>query len=789
MDGGNNMMAIDSHPPSTPSKHTSPTSPSAVHPPTAPPTFPSHAKSPTNYPPTHFPRQPTPSAISVSSDSVIVVDHHNNPGDNPENEEPIGDDENENNDEEGESASDDDDEDDEDSESSSGEADEEGDGGDAAEVEHLTVPLQDRVVSSSSSAAAGGPDTDTDAEQTRRQTAQGESTAHPDGNDPTGASGAVTDTANADSSAPGKQPKSKIRRRLSPSPPPVVKPVPRNTVRLNISLGGPSNYEVNILQLAKANGQGPPTPPPPPRLGSDSESSSEDEQPPPPEINVPVPVAKRRRRRAREYDLADPFIDDSDLRIDAPTHFAQTKQSGFYVSSGDVALVKDKTPQKSIRNGPGRPPKSTANGGLSDSNAPGPGGGRRRQGPSLTSLLMNATAVAEAPTKVVPLTTVPGQASAQTEPPASSAKPQSGVGTRDSPIALLDDDDPEQREAKRIKLDEDGAKISTTGGFVAYGSAEPTTEAAPTLPALSMVSIGPSDSMINGATSSVAGDGNSANGKKRKISKEDLERVFHPVVNNALRDLKKSIDDASWAQRGKFPPHLKPLLQQAATVALHHGDYNDNFFDYLPTIFPYNRFTMMKLTSRLMYSDHQKFLQQRQDALLEELRQIAIEDFPKAQEEYARAQASWEERQKRKTENKEEGMDVDNPSRAQSPNPAESDAPNGKEKGEKIPGTREREDRPPQQRFRFTDAIKSRVWGLVHLSNESARLTSVMHGWDNTVPVATEQSLRKSLYSKITAVFPDGWMNSQTISREVSNMKLRLKKEIELAGAKMELES
>lgn len=237
---------------------------------------------------------------------------------------------------------------------------------------------------------------------------------------------------------------------------------------------------------------------------------------------------QRRRRRAREYDLNDPFIDDSDLRVDAPTHFAQTKQSGFYVSSGDVALVKDKSPQKPLRNGPGRPPKSSANGGLSDTNTPAPSGGRRRQGPSLTSLLMNATAFAEAPSKVAPLTTVPGQAPAQSDVANSSVKPPSGVGTRDSPIALLDDDDPEQREAKRIKLDEDAAKISTTGGFVAYGNGETTNEPV-SLPALSMVSIGPSDSMIN-AASSAAGDANGANSKKRKISKEDLERVGGSMV-------------------------------------------------------------------------------------------------------------------------------------------------------------------------------------------------------------------------------------------------------------------
>lgn len=47
-------------------------------------------------------------------------------------------------------------------------------------------------------------------------------------------------------------------------------------------------------------------------------------------------------QRNADYDLNDPFIDDSELAIDDRTHFAQTKQQGFYVSSGEVALLKDK---------------------------------------------------------------------------------------------------------------------------------------------------------------------------------------------------------------------------------------------------------------------------------------------------------------------------------------------------------------------------------------------------------------------------------------------------------------
>ena len=53
------------------------------------------------------------------------------------------------------------------------------------------------------------------------------------------------------------------------------------------------------------------------------------------------PVQKR-NYASEYYDVADPFIDDSELAVDERTYFAQTKQTGFYVSSGEVALLKDK---------------------------------------------------------------------------------------------------------------------------------------------------------------------------------------------------------------------------------------------------------------------------------------------------------------------------------------------------------------------------------------------------------------------------------------------------------------
>lgn len=63
-----------------------------------------------------------------------------------------------------------------------------------------------------------------------------------------------------------------------------------------------------------------------------------------PQVNLLTMCPHEQRRNAgmEYYDTSDPFIDDSELPMDERTFFAQTKQQGFYVSSGEVALLKDK---------------------------------------------------------------------------------------------------------------------------------------------------------------------------------------------------------------------------------------------------------------------------------------------------------------------------------------------------------------------------------------------------------------------------------------------------------------
>ena len=66
----------------------------------------------------------------------------------------------------------------------------------------------------------------------------------------------------------------------------------------------------------------------------------------------------------------------------------------------------------------------------------------------------------------------------------------------------------------------------------------------------------------------------------------------------------------NWEPKGKFPPGIRPVLGAIALKAIMLNEYNDNFFNLMPRIFPYNRFTMSVRTipfwefPRLKYSEY-----------------------------------------------------------------------------------------------------------------------------------------------------------------------------------------
>jgi HPC2 and ubinuclein domain len=163
-------------------------------------------------------------------------------------------------------------------------------------------------------------------------------------------------TKPASSAKPRSAKPAKSARSPSASPAPALPPVLFQTIRLQIRLGGPSNYEVDIVRHAKDTGQCPPTPPAVVKKVADSGSDSDDGDDKSKSKEKKVgKIARYSSHRysvtnsiqkknvvSEYYDTTDPFIDDSELAVDERQFFAQTKQQGFYVSSGEVALLKDK---------------------------------------------------------------------------------------------------------------------------------------------------------------------------------------------------------------------------------------------------------------------------------------------------------------------------------------------------------------------------------------------------------------------------------------------------------------
>ncbi|KAI0354172.1 hypothetical protein OH77DRAFT_1426194 [Trametes cingulata] len=529
-------------------------------------------------------------------------------------------------------------------------------------------------------------------------------------------------SSNVAAAAPGAKPKSSksaAPRASSPSPPPPPARRPLQTIRLDIKLGGPDDYEVNISELAKATGQRPATPVPESKRDTSDESEGDDEGEEKDKEKDKSKTKKRKKRRhhaSEYYDTTDPFIDDSELAQDERTFFAQTKQKGFYVSSGQVALL-NKAPQKK--------PKSK----------------------KVNILAPSASVTAALSTATLPLPALSGSAGPSNGSTAGKSRLKLEEGAQDSPIALLSDGEEANGKLKR-KMSE---------------------------------------------TQSVASSTADGNAKKRRKTVEI--QPFHPELEQAIDVLKEAIAKENWEVKGKFPPALKPLLAQVALKAVILGEYDDNFFNLMPKLFPYNKFTMTKLIKRTIWRDHTNLLLDRQNALIEELRVLAEEGFPKAKEEWEKSVAQWEKRQER-AKAEAAGEPANGVAHSTEGSPVASDAQatpmlgtaalesrqslddGGEHEDGGLPGGKGgRDSHPPAKRYRLTDQMKQIIWQLVCLSNECCRIENEKNALEGSNQIVSDQGVRKNLYQRIVAAFPEGWLSSGQISREVSVMKKKYEKE------------
>ncbi|KAG6826944.1 hypothetical protein H0H92_013821 [Tricholoma furcatifolium] len=562
---------------------------------------------------------------------------------------------------------------------------------------------------------------------------------------PPSASAPITKSTKPVSTAKPRSTKHKART-PSPSPPPPPPPPPLETIRLQIKLGGADNYAVDIADMSRATGQRPPTPV---ITVTAVHSDSDDDEGNKTDDKKDKKKKKKKNPTYEHYDITDPFIDDSELALDQRTFFAQTKHQGFYVSSGEVALLKDKSPKK---------PKSKN-----------------------------------------PLLAVPPSISASAKkslahklPLPSSSKTPLGVGIFPSATAPL----PTQAQTRTPGL-ANRTSVSDDEGGGGHGGGHDVD--------VDMNGHGAENEPTTGQKRkrwmSVT-----EGGKKRKVVDP---KSFNPLIQDEIQALREAVAKENWDQKGKFPPAIKPLLSKIAILAIKLDEYDDYFFSLMPSIFPYNKFTMSKLIKRTVYPEHIALLVQRQETLLTELKEQADAGFPKAQEEWEKAVIAWDKRKSKMqatdpstgaptgepgtasdstatttatapTRHPTEEMDVDAPSPSAGPSVGPKGTGTSKDEDGKDTGKDKDASlalAPPGKKYRLTESMKAIIWQLVLLSNECCRLENEKNTLENSVIQVSEQGLRKALYQKIIAAFPEGWLSSGQISRDVSAMKKRFERE------------
>lgn len=518
-------------------------------------------------------------------------------------------------------------------------------------------------------------------------------------------------------------PKKRSRRR-SPSPPEAATAPPppkRPTVRLSILEARQSGYLINVpeLVLAKLKGQDHPWA----KWYEEQLLEAAEPEPAPPQAGPEAPPdlegfgslarllakypagegsaasagasgASKKRRKVNDdkydigqYDVRDPFVDDSELNIDEPTHFAKPKADGFYVTQGTVELAKAKAMGK------GQP--------LLGKDRPKP-----------LSIRDSKFGFAGSLNKLV---AKKAQQQAELPPMPASSSMQLG--------SLLNNGDP-------------GSPAMGAGSALTNAQRQEGTRDSP-------IKVDDNDS---GSSKNAA--------KKNRYPTEPVD----PRLQASFDDLKSKVDAESFAVKTKFPAALKPPLIETAKLAVMLGEYDDNFFNHLPTIFPYNRFTMMKLVKREFFPHHIKYFEDLKQEHMDKLGRMIQESFPHQLAEFEAAHKAWVERGEAPKEGEEAA-----PNLATAAEGDQSMDVDGKEDDESV---------EPTKRWKWSEEMREEVFVLITIENAMSEIRNEKYKLENSAEQYSEINARKACYKQMAELFPeDGWTTSTNISREYAQIK------------------
>lgn len=303
-----------------------------------------------------------------------------------------------------------------------------------------------------------------------------------------------------------------------------------------------------------------------------------------------------------QYDVRDPFVDDSELGVDEPTHSAKPSADGFFVTQGEVELEEAKAAAKDMR---------------------------------LNLLQSYQTASG----KRAPIPIGFGQ----------SIDGGGGAGAISLRLGLKPENDVIVNELLAEKAVELGLISPAPEGDESRQSYFESRNKTPTSgPSLERRNMNPSDGQVVGSQNSpIKVDDNDEDHHQQPKAPSHIPSTKYPTravprrLEREFDNLRQKVSKESWLKKTKFPPSLREPLMQASKIAVALNEYNDNFFNWLPHIFPYNRLTLHKYTKRQFLSNHTDFMKQLQDINMSVLESQIKETLPILRQEYEEQMSKW----------------------------------------------------------------------------------------------------------------------------------------------------
>ncbi|WWC95660.1 hypothetical protein V866_002525 [Kwoniella sp. B9012] len=438
----------------------------------------------------------------------------------------------------------------------------------------------------------------------------------------------------------------------------------------------------------------------------------------------------KKRKPVETYDLEDEFIDDSEILIDAPTHFARPKKEGFFVHSGPLELMEESPVKPKAR--PAKPKPRHSN------PAPPP----KEPRASLSAVLR--------------------------------ARKQRGYTFRGSqavPISIDDDSDGERNGGPSRSRD-------TRAG-----------------------SLSPPPPVKDETQDALLSEIQSVHIDRLRYKNASREERYLPPWSEFPDDLRKRLwilrsesEKQQWdaINKSRFPENLKPFLQAAGEAAYEHdifglGDregVDKSFWHAITSALPYNEYTMKKLCTKLCYPGYWRWLHDCEDEAIRQFGEMVDKDREEVVSKYEESHRKWEEEVR---EWDEAHPSTQTNGAGPSSNPAAPmalnnlvDPPNGSNgpNGTPNPNSTPKPDdvRPPEppKRFGWNSDMRDVFVQLVENMYNMVDLTTKAGDW--SIPGAktgkefSEASIKQKLYKRIVDLFPEGYMNTGVLSREMSKI-------------------